>query len=48
MDLNEFPNQDARTRRFSLGAPGQFTVSPDGDRVLFVRTVSGAEARGLL
>ncbi|MFJ4923164.1 prolyl oligopeptidase family serine peptidase [Streptomyces sp. NPDC088725] len=43
-----FPRQFARTRRFSLGVPRQFTVSPDGDRVLFVRSVSGVEPRGLL
>ncbi|MFF3687788.1 prolyl oligopeptidase family serine peptidase [Streptomyces sp. NPDC002187] len=48
MDINGFPSQFARTRRFSLGAPGQFTVSPDGDRVLFVRTASGTDARSLL
>ncbi|MEV3988183.1 prolyl oligopeptidase family serine peptidase [Streptomyces sp. NPDC049837] len=38
-----FPRQFARTRRFSLGVPGGFTVSPDGDRVLFVRTGSGSD-----
>lgn len=38
-----FPFQFARTRRFSLGVPGQFTVSPDGERVLFVRTTSGTD-----
>ncbi|MEU1469125.1 prolyl oligopeptidase family serine peptidase [Streptomyces sp. NPDC005761] len=38
-----FPLQFARTRRFSLGVPRQFTVSPDGERVLFVRTTSGTD-----
>lgn len=38
-----FPVQFARTRRFSLGVPRQFTVSPDGERVLFVRTTSGTD-----
>ncbi|MEN8655226.1 prolyl oligopeptidase family serine peptidase [Streptomyces sp. 21So2-11] len=44
MDLHAFPLQFARTRRFSLGAPHGFTVSPDGERVLFVRTDSGTDA----
>lgn len=48
MDINGFPRQFARTRRFALGTPGQFTVSPDGERVLFVRSASGTDARGLL
>lgn len=43
-----FPRQFARTRRFSLGVPRQFTVSPDGERVLFVRSVSGGDPHGLL
>ncbi|MFG2599119.1 prolyl oligopeptidase family serine peptidase [Streptomyces sp. NPDC048462] len=38
-----FPQQFARTRRFSLGVPRQFTVSPDGERVLFVRGTSGTD-----
>ncbi|MFI1401050.1 prolyl oligopeptidase family serine peptidase [Streptomyces sp. NPDC020681] len=38
-----FPRQLARTRRFSLGLPRHFTVSPDGARVLFVRTAGGAD-----
>ena len=37
------PLQSARTRRFSLGVPRQFTVSPDGERVLFIRTTSGTD-----
>lgn len=48
MDINGFPRQFARTRRFTLGTPRQFTVSPDGERVLFVRSASGTDARGLL
>ena len=36
-----FPRQQARTRRFSLGAPRNFTVSPDGDRVVFLRSAAG-------
>jgi dipeptidyl-peptidase-4 len=45
MDTNEFPAQSARTRRFTLGLPRDFTLSPDGNRVLFLRT-RGPEDRG--
>src|SRR5260370_13038223 len=38
-----FPRQEARTRRFSLGVPRAFRVSPDGDRVVFLRTKGGAD-----
>ncbi|MGW1225972.1 prolyl oligopeptidase family serine peptidase [Streptomyces sp. NPDC001515] len=40
---DRFPLQFARTRRFSLGVPRLFTVSPDGERVLFVRGTSGTD-----
>src|SRR5690242_12016699 len=33
--------QVVRTRRFTLGVPDRFTVSPDGARVLFLRTRAG-------
>jgi dipeptidyl-peptidase 4 len=36
-----FPRQHARTRRFTLGVPRSFTVSPDGRRVLFLRSSRG-------
>jgi len=36
-----FPRQQARTRRFTLGTPRAFQVSPDGARVTFLRTKSG-------
>jgi dipeptidyl-peptidase-4 len=36
-----FPRQEARTRRFSLGAPRSFIVSPDGERVVFLRSPAG-------
>jgi len=36
-----FPQQHARTRRFTLGAPRGFSVSDDGSRVVFLRTRSG-------
>ncbi len=39
--LDEFPRQVARTRGFTLGAPRSFTVSPDGERVIFLRTKAG-------
>lgn len=48
VDSAAFPRQFARTRRFSLGVPRQFTVSPDGSRVLFVRTGSGTDPVGRL
>jgi dipeptidyl-peptidase 4 len=38
-----FPRQEARTRRFSLGVPRAFRVSPDGARVVFLRTQGGAD-----
>ncbi|HEY2277085.1 MAG TPA: DPP IV N-terminal domain-containing protein, partial [Streptosporangiaceae bacterium] len=38
-----FPRQQARTRRFSLGVPRAFTISPDGTRIVFLRTKSGAD-----
>jgi dipeptidyl-peptidase-4 len=38
-----FPRQQARTRRFSLGVPRSFKVSPDGSRVVFLRSQGGAD-----
>ncbi|MDX3852472.1 S9 family peptidase [Streptomyces sp. AK02-01A] len=38
-----FPRQYARTQRFTLGAPRAFTVSPDGARVVFLRSASGTD-----
>ena len=37
-----FPRQHARTQRLSLGEPRTFTISPDGDRVIFSRSASGS------
>ncbi|MEU9112404.1 prolyl oligopeptidase family serine peptidase [Streptomyces sp. NPDC048483] len=48
LDSADFPRQFARTRRFSLGVPRQFALSPDGRRVLFVRTGSGTDPIGRL
>ena len=39
-----FPRQYARTQRLSLGEPRNFTVSPDGNRVFFSRSRSGADS----
>jgi dipeptidyl-peptidase 4 len=38
-----FPRQHARTRRFSLGEPRTLTVSPDGRRVVFLRSTDGSD-----
>ncbi|HEY6792730.1 MAG TPA: prolyl oligopeptidase family serine peptidase [Trebonia sp.] len=43
MDLDEFPRQLARTRRFTLGVPRAVTISRDGERVLFLRTSGGED-----
>ncbi|WP_336208082.1 S9 family peptidase [Nonomuraea sp. LPB2021202275-12-8] len=38
-----FPRMSARTRRFTLGVPRGFTISPDGGRVVFLRTKAGTD-----
>ena len=38
-----FPRQYARTQRFTLGEPRTVTVSPDGRRVVFLRSSSGSD-----
>jgi dipeptidyl-peptidase-4 len=44
MSMSEsFPRLQARTRRFTLGVPRGFTISPDGGRVVFLRTRSGVD-----
>ncbi len=43
-----FPRQNARTHRFTAGAPRLFTVSPDGQRLVFVRSTSGHDVVGRL
>ncbi|WP_344631530.1 S9 family peptidase [Streptomyces glaucosporus] len=43
-----FPRQHARTQRFTLGAPRAFTVSPDGSRVVFLRSRGGTARANLL
>ena len=48
MTTISLPAQIARTRRFTLGVPGQFTVAPDGGEVLFLRTRAGDDPAGCL
>src|SRR6185437_2210347 len=38
-----FPRQQARTKRFSLGAPRSFQISRDGTRIAFLRSKSGTD-----
>jgi dipeptidyl-peptidase-4 len=38
-----FPRQHARTQRFTLGEPRNLTVSPDGTRVVFLRSAGGSD-----
>ncbi|HEY6480161.1 MAG TPA: prolyl oligopeptidase family serine peptidase, partial [Streptosporangiaceae bacterium] len=38
-----FPRQEARTRRFTLGVPRAFRISPDGARVAYLRTRGGGD-----
>ena len=38
---DSFPRQYARTQRFTLGEPRNLTVSPDGRRVVFLRSAGG-------
>jgi dipeptidyl-peptidase 4 len=40
-DPSDYPSAYARTKRFTLGQPRTFTVSPDGRRVLFLRSRAG-------
>jgi dipeptidyl-peptidase-4 len=40
---DSFPRQEARTRRFTLGVPRAFRVSPDGIRVIFLRGTNGTD-----
>jgi dipeptidyl-peptidase-4 len=45
---DSFPRQQARTRRFTLGAPRSFRVAKDGSRVAFIRSRSGSDPEGVL
>jgi len=39
-----FPRQQARTQRFTLGAPRNVTVASDGSRVAFLRAAGPEDA----
>lgn len=43
-----FPRQHARTQRLTLGEPRSFVVSPDGERVVFVRSAAGSDPVNML
>jgi dipeptidyl-peptidase-4 len=45
---DSFLRKQARTQRFTLGAPKEFQVAPDGSRVLFLRAESGTDPRNSL
>ncbi len=45
---SSFLRLQARTQRFTLGTPRGFQVSPDGARVLFLRTASGEDRSHIL
>ena len=38
-----FPRQNARTKGFTLGVPRSFQISPDGSRVVFLRSKGGSD-----
>jgi dipeptidyl-peptidase 4 len=46
--VTTFPRQRARTHRFTLGAPRALTVSPDGERIVFLRSASGTDRNNAL
>ena len=48
LDGLSFPRLAARTQSFRLGVPRAFSVSPDGTRVLFIRSASGTSPTGEL
>ncbi len=45
---SSLPERLFRTRRFGLGVPGAFTVTPDGATVLFLRARAGDDPLSLL
>ncbi len=45
---SSFLRLQARTQRFTLGTPRGFQVSPDGRRVLFLRSAEGEDRRHIL
>ena len=48
MDALAFAQQIARTQHFTLGVPRAFTISADGERVLFLRSRGGEDPVGCL
>ena len=48
MTTDTFPRQYARTQRLTLGEPRNIVVSPDGARVVFCRSSSGADSTNSL
>jgi dipeptidyl-peptidase-4 len=48
MDTSAFPAQLARTQRFTLGVPRAFAISPDGRRVLYLRSQGGEDRTSCL
>jgi dipeptidyl-peptidase-4 len=42
-DEVSFPRQSARTQRFTLGEPRDVVVSPDGKRIVFLRSRGGTD-----
>ncbi len=42
-DIISFPRQQARTQSFTLGLPHAFAISPDGERIAFLRGRSGTD-----
>ena len=43
MGSDDFPRLFARTGRFRHGEPREFTVSPDGRRVVYLRSAGGTD-----
>jgi len=44
----DYPRENARTQRYTLGRPRNLAVSPDGRQVFFVRSAHGADRVGRL
>jgi dipeptidyl-peptidase-4 len=43
-----FPRQHARTQRLTLGEPRNFTVAPNGKRIVFARSAGGSDPVNML
>ena len=46
--IDQFADQLAQTRNFTLGIPRSFSISPDGQWVVFLRHASGTDPRSML